>query len=549
MDRYRKMSAARAEKNKAALDEESIQLKKRINRNRKRARFVGILYLLATIALTVLAFVPLINFEGLEQSEVHLGITEFYKAFLDMNLKTVAGVTEVICSGIYVLLLLVLVINLFRTFGKLKWLNKKNANKTYGFNRPVYAMQDMGALFSGSFAILVIAYFLICMLCGVSIAFTEEYFRFLIVVGVASVVRLWTGFLGAKTGYYDIEGKEVIEQKREIGRFVPVFRNLLQLVATFAILFFTLKVNEAESMVTPLLTNTIDEFMQDMMWFITIILQILAALCSFVLIKHATAATEYNIDGVDGAGMKNYRVFSFFVFLFALVAALIEKAMLEKEELNINLLIVAGIAFAMFIVELILRNRPKAYVEKTSARADDGEINVNALSGEYTERRGVEYEEEVEPIKGKAKTKEREPERFDRSPIVMLPPIMSPMQTMYMQQPMYGAGQMYPFLPAQPQQPQMQPQAQPQQQTQPQIQFVPYPISYPQQQAVAPVREEGEEKEEQVEVNQEPLRVEVDCPTCGKRLIINHAVTYHRCPSCQKIFTAETIERYAKPEV
>ncbi len=511
MNKYKKMNAARSAKNKSQFSAEAIQLRRRIIRNRKRARNVGLLYLLATIALTAAAFLPLVTHEL-----AYVGVTQFYKAFFDLDFTTVDGLVKVITAALYVMLLLVVVINLFKSLGKLKWLYKKNANRTYGFNRNLYAMQDMAAIFSGSFAFLVIVYFLVSLLCGITITFTQAYFPLLIVVGAGVVLRLFTGFLGAKTGYFDIEEKEVVEQKREIGRFVPVLRNLLQLVATFGILLFTLKVNEAQAIFTPLMEEGgLQELMENIMDLVVIVLQILAVLCTFVLIKHATAATEYNFDGVKGAGMKNYRVFAFFVFLLAGGAALVEKFMLEKD-LNINLLIVAGIAFAAFVIELILRKRPKARVETKKNEQvvdEDGEITMDALSREYVERKPTE-EEQLAPV----------------------PTPVAP-QAAYTQQPEYGAAsQTTPYL-----LPQQAPQAH--------TYFIPYPMPYPQQPTATPVREEEKEEEEKVVLPQEPLRVEVDCPTCGKRLIINQAVTYHRCPSCQKIFTAQTVERFAKPEV
>ena len=146
---------------KNALTQKGAYLKTRIARNRGRAQFVGIVYLLSIIVLAAAACLPL--FDLGKQTSAPVGVFAFWKEFMPANLKAIKSWSDllpIVNAGIYALMLLIVVINVFRALGKLGWLFKKKASKTYGFNRNVYAMEDLGDIFSGSFAVILSTYFL-----------------------------------------------------------------------------------------------------------------------------------------------------------------------------------------------------------------------------------------------------------------------------------------------------------------------------------------------------------------------------------------------------
>jgi hypothetical protein len=104
------------------------------------------------------------------------------------------------------------------------------------------------------------------------------------------------------------------------------------------------------------------ELLKDVMGLIPAIIQIVVGLFMLVLIKHATAATEFNRDCMDGAGMRNYTVFVFFVFLA--VGAYVVLPFLGipqgvQAALNTNVLIAAAIAFVSFILDCVIKSKPK----------------------------------------------------------------------------------------------------------------------------------------------------------------------------------------------
>ncbi len=357
-------------------------LKKSIARNRCRAIFVGVIYLLAILALAGAACLPLFV-----QDNAPVGIFEFYKVFMPKNLKNIKTADQVISlvnGGLYALMLIWVGINFIISLFKISWLFKKRGSKMYGFNRNVYAMEDLGRLFSASYFVTVAAYFLIAIICG---EWKVNYLA-LIVFGGGIVVHLFTAFIGAKVTYYDYVSGKIVEQKRVVGRFAPLFRNFLQLVVVFGGIYFFLVVCKIHTVIAPLLEkNGINNYViNHPLAYISIGLQALTVLCMLVLLKHATATTEYDVNGVNASGMKNFRVFSFFVFLTAAATAACRYVFGEvvfsstaagtlvsvQKYWDFGSMILAGAALVMFVIEILMRNMPKfPNTEESVAPIDD----------------------------------------------------------------------------------------------------------------------------------------------------------------------------------
>ncbi len=364
--RYRKSAAT-------PLASKALLMRKRIARNRRRAKWVGVLYLLATIALAVVACFPL-----LAHDLAPIGVAEFYKSFMPENLEGFTiektdTLISLINSALYAVLLLAVWINVFKALGRLGWLCKKKGNKTHGFNRNVYAMEDMGRAFSGSFAAIVSVYFLIAILCCVENLFKNLTYLMLVVVGVGIAIRLLLGFLGAKIAYYDYENGEIVEERRKVGRIAPLIRNLLQFAAIGGILYFFDYKGMGETIRSLTSRDGISTLIGDMGALIVFAAQAIIVLCSFVLIAHATNVTEYNFYGARGSGMRNFRVFSFFIFLAAGVAFAYQATSIKEDLLSNRFLCIAAIAFGIFLIEVIMRKRPKLPGEQQKKNKKQGE--------------------------------------------------------------------------------------------------------------------------------------------------------------------------------
>lgn len=467
---------------KTTLTQRGAYLKTRIAGNRRRAEFVGIVYLLSIIALAAVSCLWL--FDLSKQPNAPLGVTKFWREFMPKNLKAVKSWTDllgIVNASIYALMLLGCVINVIRGLGKLCWLFKKKASKTYAFNRNVYAMEDLGNIFSGSYAVILTAYFMIAVLCGEAHPNLLMY----ITLGGGLVIHLFAGFVGGKVRYYDIVDNEIVEDVRHVGRGTAFLRNVLQLVAVFAMLYFFQKVSVLHTFIGPLLEKGgIKNYVSGkVLGYVGIALQLVTFICLLPLIKHATATTEYNLDGAKGAGMKTFRVFAFFVFLAsaAMVAckyfigeASVKLTMVDGANwtsveivkgLNINAIILGSIALVMFIIEVIMRNMPG--FKKNTPKDKEVETDYN-----YSNESG-------RPA----------PAPHPSSPYINVP--------LYITLDNKGKA------------------------------------------SVTSTPEEEDEEEETMEEE----TYEVNCPHCGKKLRVLNGPEYHRCPVCGKVFQIRKVSK------
>lgn len=358
-------------KKKFAPCKQGVYLKQRIAKTHGRVKFVGIMYLLATLAVSVLACLPLLKTNA---GLAVLGAADFWKVFQNLSenaFDTAAERVLIFNSVLYGIMLFGLLINVLRSFSKLKWLFKKKGSKTYNFNRNAYAMEDLGKLFSGSFALILIIHTIVYVVCGTM----DVQIMLYVLLGVALFVHFFCGLIGAKTSYFDTDQYGgLYEKRRAVGRIAPFIRNVLQLVATFAMLYFYLGVNNIHTLIEPLMQeNAWANFIEpNLTAFAAVALQILTLLWLMVLLKHATATTEFSPEGTEAMGMKNFRIFSFFTLLTAggafVCRYMFGEAFFEKivvypvlvieKSLQYDLLILAGIAFVMFVIEVVMRKMP-----------------------------------------------------------------------------------------------------------------------------------------------------------------------------------------------
>ncbi len=357
------------------LTKTGVYMKKRIAATRRRAKFVGTLYLLGTIIMAAIACLPLLVHQLAPVGAIAT-TTPFYSTLLTFDLSTTESMIKFVNSALYAVLLLAVVINALKALSRIGWLMKKSGNQTYGFNRNVYAMDDLSRYFSGSVAAIINTYLLIGVLCGEFAINT----MMLIAIAVGVVLHLLCGFWGAKVAYYDYDGESIYEEKRIIGRFAPLFRNVLQIATVAVIVYFFNFASVNASIVTLLGENGINTLLGDINGLLVFAAQMVIILSALVLVKHATGTSEYGMEGAYGSGMKNFRVFSFFVFLGA-AAVVAVKYVLLKEALDMNMAIVAGVNLVMFIIEIIMRKYPRHPEDRAEAKLMKAEAKAAKKEG------------------------------------------------------------------------------------------------------------------------------------------------------------------------
>ena len=267
-------------------------VRRRIDKTRARAEFVGMLYLLATIALTALVCAPLIIAERYAG-----GILVFYKTLFAFNYSTVADAVKLVTAALYALMLLVLCINVLRSLTHLKYLFKKKVSRVYGLNSNISAMEALGQIFSSSLIWIVAMQFISYMICFEA-QFTIAAL-FVAVLGVA--VHILGGFLGSKVSAFYIDDEEgVREVKRPYGRIIPLVRNILQIAAVGAIGYFFTKTDLyviASGIAKVVYAGQWNVLLANVMGLLPSLAETLIGLCLIAMARYALGTYEYSVEG------------------------------------------------------------------------------------------------------------------------------------------------------------------------------------------------------------------------------------------------------------
>jgi len=310
------------------------------------------------------------------------------------------------------------------------------------------------------------------------------------------LIHFIAGILEAKVSVFVVNEKtsNVKEEFRTGNVFIDFFRNLIQITEIMAILYFFIPESKIYGFVNGLVGGA--GFAVD----ISAILDIVIMLCLFVLIKHATASTEYNFYVNNGKGMRNFRVFSFFTFVASagkLAMSFVETGAMPAVEA----LYVPIIALLSVFVDWALQDKTwKGEMQEASAIVH-GELAKDP------------QEEEEEANK-------------QQSPYPPYPPMPGyPNAGAYpnsMYVPVY-----YPCV--------IQPEAKPVPNTE-ELPVVPEPP-----QVVTDLLDP--EVITELDPNKE---FKVRCPQCGKELSVKDRSPYHRCAACGKVFTLQKFRTYQK---
>ena len=360
----------------------SNPINKRVKKVHSKAKLVGMLYFLGAVALAVLACLPTILIDGAK-----LWVVNFWKPYTNL-FNANRNIFDVIVATLYAFVVLSAVINALRCLGKLGNLLRKNHKKIGRIKQNMQAMDDMGKLFSGSFAAIVIFHFLIYIIQPVAAGANRPAIELCmpfgyLSLGVGLVIHFFVGLIHGTVSNFDVGGHvaNVVEEKRECGLFVYFFRNLVQVAAVAAILYFFTQCCNFNGIVFAFINgqNPLSgaNLLKDI---VPLALQAASVIWILVLIKHATATTEFNLYGMQGSGMKNFRIFAFLLFLTAGGAFALDYAN-YKPDFPVDNVIIAGIALVAFLVDCIFKSRNK---KEKNVKEDDEDLPDDYVLSEPT---------------------------------------------------------------------------------------------------------------------------------------------------------------------
>ena len=336
---------------------------KKIKKAHKRTKAVSALYVIGLLLLTALAFLPTVNIEFAGKGKLFIG-TFFWPLIHFFKKKT--NVVDLIVMLLYCILLAILLINFFRGMSKFGKIMRRTSGNVTTCNKNLAIMEEIGGIFAGSFACYLIFNFIIYMITD-SLDPAPKLFGAvtlwaLVALVVALIVHFWAAIAGAKVSVFII-GSTIEEKKRE-DKIAPFFlRNLIQVLAIVAILYFFVPATNLYIELGDLFkkgeVSDLTNFSSDLFAFLALVLQVLVILVMSILIKHATALTEYNRIGMDGSGMRNFRVFG--LFATVLCAALFFVDKVDGDQLNY--LFAAIAAFAGTLMDFIIKPKQPKVVE------------------------------------------------------------------------------------------------------------------------------------------------------------------------------------------
>ena len=385
--------------------------RRKIKKAHAKAKFAGVLYFLGTLALAVLAFLPALNvkFAGKEG----LSILTLFSIFSNFGENKL----DILNAVLYLILLVIAIACLFKAFARLGRVLKKNYKNVNKCNRNVAAMERLGDTFSTLFGAVVIINLLVYTISPVSLTdvliikdSAITLFGFISLI-VGLLVHFIAGIVGGTCSLFIVD-LTLDERKRPDSIAIYFFRNLLQVIVVGGLFFLVAPMKTIYLSMQSILGGNMAELN-----IVPFAIQAVALIILIVMTKHATNRTEYNLMGMDGAGMRTYTVGAILMAIVCVVAYFLDT---EANDKLINYIVAAVLALLGFIFDLIIKPNEK--------RVKIEEFEVEDYEAPQVEEENVEE-------------KQPETQRPQGRPYPCMPPMM-PMMCPMMARPCGQMGQM-----------------------------------------------------------------------------------------------------------
>jgi hypothetical protein len=365
-------------------------LRRRSAKARGKAIFAGLLYLLGTIGLAVVAFMPLTvdvevgTYGALTVSNFWMPIADLF-ANLDSFADNATNYVVWAFSGLlFGLMILFTVINALRSISKLDRLCSHGSRRV-GFNQNKIAVDSMAKIFSCSYSLVAVHTLLIMALNPSENGAFSLIFMITTIVFLA--IHFITGPIVGSISTFTVRDF-VAERPRTHGGFAPFLRNLFQFAAIGGIFFFAIQLLETNPQVNGLwslfdslcnMPATIEALgtgkIEEIFKYSARLVWGIGFICLLCFLRHAVNFTEYYAYGEKAKGRKAARVASFFLFfcMFLLWCyPVIEHSVLVSEfptwnsiletmfvESELIFFYATMVALGMFIIECLMAKFPK----------------------------------------------------------------------------------------------------------------------------------------------------------------------------------------------
>ncbi len=365
-----------------------------IKKAHKKAKWVGILYFIGTVVVSLLSLFGCLNIElGKLETVKPDGLLGAVQATVDKPqllsilsmLKPFAWIIDGKNDGLFVfsvffIMSIILIVNFLRSFDFLRKALKKNDRNINACNRNITAMENCGDLFSKTFSTVVICYTLIY---ASVVNIESEYIRFLegglltmfgiIVLAVGLLVHFVAGGFAATSSLF-VVGATIDEKRREDKVSLFVLRSLIKVLVALSLVYFFVPYSQLHLLLKVLEFKLDDPVLMENI--LTVLMQLIAIIFLCICIRKALSTLEFNLFGMDAYGMRKFAVFSLLfgiicIVLFVLSAvmvpadsgvATVSEAAGEGASSPVGYLIAGAIAIAGFVLDFVVKPKERAIV-------------------------------------------------------------------------------------------------------------------------------------------------------------------------------------------
>ncbi len=471
---------------------------KKIKKTHNRTKWASACYTFAAFVITVLAFFPTVNVKFAGENKLFIGT--FFKPIVNI-FKNNLNIFDLIVMVLYIVMAVLIVVSFFKCFTRFGKIMRRNSGNVTTCNKNLLIMEEIGNAFSGLFASYIIFNLAIYMMSYSVVPAPKPFGAVslwgIIGLAVGVLMHFIAGVLGGGVSFFIVTAS-IEEKKREDKLIIFFLRNLIQVLAVAGMLFFFVPTTNLYIEIGRMFAKEPSVFTNmsaDLLAFLAVVLQAGIIATVAVLIKHATAPTEYNLIGMDGPGMYNFRVFGIITTLLCIGLYFLD----TTDGKQISYIIAGVIMLVGTVLDFIVQPR------KPKVKEDDPVLR---------KLKSKSYEE---------KKAEQQTQQTQQMQMPQMPPQAA--NCCLYSRPCYPTG--------------VTPQEQAEEQRQAENQ-------------TEQTQETAKTDNTSAESNglpqglpsglpeglppQAPTIMEVSCPTCGKALLVRDTADYHRCPACGKVF-------------
>ncbi len=337
------------------------QLTKRIKSVHGWAKTVGVLYIMASIAMLLLSCLSVVRVNGKDV----LGVRALFTS-INAEEKVMAA-----CLIGYIVMLLIALVNFIAMLKHTRGVFASSWNSKKGedvINQNAKSMENMGKLYSRLLSTLMTFnfVFLWVLSAGDNVASLNLIGIVMFAAGLA--FHFLCGLFSAKVTRFERTYRQapplIEEVKREHGIWMFVNRNLFQILILVALMWIFCRFAYLGDALAQVLNLGDKSLLSNTNLTVQLIIELCIGILLFCLIGRSLSIVEFNFEGMDGHGIKNYRVFTIITFIFAVAHVVWQLAIMQPATLPLNAIAFTLITVVGVLLDTIIAPRSKDLMAK-----------------------------------------------------------------------------------------------------------------------------------------------------------------------------------------